>query len=278
MSDFEEIALDSSNAVDPNLLIAPSDRMAGPKTKTSDGEFDAAFEKVSMRVGRRPVARSLVALYQASEQPIPADMAVFGAYDLWLITYSLSLMQAKRVKEVGFTVRFPKKPRVTILQVFPHTRFLRKIDGHVRNTATIDLTGGARVPSLGVDIGGASVEVGGKLAVSASAGVAFDLSFSVMTSVVQATGHGDFVGSWVLEKEDTPFGGDQLLAHVIATPRDIGTLRFEVEAYANVAPHWWPDAPVMLRTAPIQLDVELPDGSRGLEEAKHIADQSRQGR
>jgi hypothetical protein len=263
-SESIEVELDEQSAVNPSLLPNPETLTFGPHG--SSEAPDLKFDSVRLRVGRRPIARNLRTLYNQTGQATAPSPPINRAHDIWVLTYSVGLLGRPDVRQLGFSVRFPERPRVTIAQVFPETRFVQQVEGKLRGEAAIDLTGAAHLPAFSVgDSGTAGVHAEAGASASISAGIACNLSFALMSSVIQATGYGDFVGEWRFMKEGKrPLLGDQLMAHVLLAPKGIDLIKFDVQVSAVVKTSWWDDAPAMLRSAWIPLRCNLPEDESGL--------------
>ena len=88
--DFIDISLGIENAIDPNMFIAPLDRKLG-------SEPDIEEHNIRLKIGRRPIVRNLKSLIEDGGKKVPENLQVFVAYDLWLVTFSFSV-----IKDRGF--------------------------------------------------------------------------------------------------------------------------------------------------------------------------------
>ena len=110
-----EVTLTFADAVDPLLAVPPDQRTFGAEPVLEKG-------RVRLRIGERPITRSLKQLYKKMNKPLPPDLQVFSAYEIWLIAFGLGIMREAGMREVdrfGFEVTFPEEPRVTVLDLLP---------------------------------------------------------------------------------------------------------------------------------------------------------------
>jgi hypothetical protein len=64
------ITLTPEQAVNPLLLTPPSERHLGPTPEIED-------ENIEIRIGRRPIARSLRTMYELAGRKLPHGLDVF---------------------------------------------------------------------------------------------------------------------------------------------------------------------------------------------------------
>ena len=229
---MREIMLGAQSALDPDLLVAPSKRTFGV-------EPEIETDRIRLRIGERPIVRNLRALYEKSKRKLPADLEVFISYDIWLITHSVSIVKEggfKQIRQVGYQVRFPEKPKVTVVEVLPQTHFVTKLGGSFENEADIQIDGRASIAGSLTDLLDTveNVSFGGKLTLSQHLNVVARINFSVMTPVIQAVGIGDNGSEWVFNKEEKPLLGDQLMIQILLTPRRLKKLAFKARVYATI--------------------------------------------
>lgn len=248
-----DVILGRQNAVDPDLLVPPSKRDFGT-------EPDIRDKHVRLRIGNRPLARNLRVLYKLSNRKLPEDLEVFMSYDIWLLTHAVSVIQEdgfKKIQQVGYQMCFPDDPKVTVIEMLPQTRFIRKIGTSLESETDIKISGQASVPDsltqLLDHVDGLSF--GGKLTVCNHANIAIRLSFAVMSPVVLAVGVGDSNSEWVFTRQQQPLLGDQLMIQLVLTPKYLEKLNFRARVYATISTFNF--LPVRLKSNWIELECEL---------------------
>ncbi len=258
-TEYVELAVDRVEA--PELLLPPSERHLG-------GKPDLKREAFRVRVGRRPFARSLRALYEANGRRIPADLELYRGHDVWLVQYTVGVLKEGRwnsLKQLGIEVELPKSPRVVIRDMLPTTEFIPLVKGSLKCSAAVRLAGDVETPAAVTElldkVAFVSADVGVHL--SSSAEFVGQVSFSVLTPKVVATGVGDHVAEWVFTKADDPIVGDVRMLLILITPRSLDLLTTRARVYA-VWPTW-SLVPIRQRSQWIPLQVPL-DPSVGHQE------------
>ena len=251
---MRDITLTRQNATDPYLLVPPSQRHLG------GDEPDIETDRLRLRIGDRPIARNLRRLYELGNRQMPDNLEVFTSYDLWLLTHAVSVIKEggyKRVRHLGYRMSFHEKPRVTVVEVLPQTRFVTKIGGFLRAETDIQLNGEAKVPdnliALLEEV--ESFSLGGQIRFSAEANVVGRVSFSVMTPVIEAVGIGSSSSEWVFRKDSQPLLGDQLMIQIVLTPRRLRKIKLRAQLHVTITTFNF--LPVRLESDWLELECEL---------------------
>jgi hypothetical protein len=232
-STVRELTLTFADALDPLLAIAPSQRSFGSGSQVEQG-------RVRVRIGERPIVRDLKRLYRKAGKTLPTDFEVFSAYNIWMILFAVGIVRESGMREVdrfGFAVTFPEKPRVTVLNILPQTRFVKRAGAILKAEATLSLNGSAQVPEVVSQVLTATdaLSADASLNVSTEANVFGTLSFSVLTSAIQAIGTGDRRAEWVFEKAEQPLVGDQHLAVTLLAPKQVDEIEVTTQLSASVS-------------------------------------------
>lgn len=247
--------LNLQDAIEPNLVVF--DRDFGSKIAIDE-------EKIQIDIGRRPIVKNLRALFELKGTALPEDLAIFKNYDIWLVTYTINILKAgsfKHLKEIQLDIEYlstvkGKTPPVTIIELFPQTKFKKIIDGKLLFDATIDINGRAAA-STATGSAAAFTETlsaGGRLEVSANAGAVCNITFSMVTSEIVSTGTGHYRGSWILRQADgNPLLGDQLLMQTILVPLGMPSIQCKI-ATAAVASGPFGMLPLRMQSKPEKLD------------------------
>lgn len=236
--DALDVVLSPEDSLDPDLLIPPSERHLGPETQIER-------DNIEVRIGRRPFVRSLSALYESSGQEVPRGMEIYKAYKLWLLTHSVSVIKEpgrRDVRRLGYEVAFPDEPRVTVVEVFPQSRFVKKLGAELESRfmfeAGVELNGQAAPPEAITELlkqvhplsfGG---KAGAKAEIVAKGDFVGRLSFAVMTPIIEAVGVGDDYSQWVFTRDTRPLVGDHIMMQVILVPNGLRELQFRARVSA----------------------------------------------
>jgi hypothetical protein len=246
MSDYDfgeagvlDIVLTAEDAVDPDLLVPPSERHLGPNPQIEEGNIE-------IRIGQRPFVRSLRALYESSERAVPPGMEIFTSYKLWLLTHAVSVVKEpgrKDIRQLGYEVSFPEEPRVTVVEVFPQSRFIKKFGSELESRfvfeAGIQINGQVAPPEIITELMKQvhPLSFGGKAEAKAEITTKGDFvgrfSFAVLTPVIEAIGVGDNYSQWLFTKDTKPLVGDHIMMQLILVPKNLRELRFRARASAT---------------------------------------------
>jgi hypothetical protein len=126
---------------------------------------------------------------------------------------------------------------VTVLNVLPQTRFVKRAGATLKAEATLSLNGSAQLPEGVSQLLAATdaLSADASLKISTDANVFGTLSFSVLTSAIQAIGTGDRRAEWVFEKAEQPLVGDQHMAVTLLAPRNLDELGIAARLSASVS-------------------------------------------
>lgn len=259
-----DVLLTPENALDPDLLVPPTERHLGPEPQIER-------DNVEVRIGRRPFVRSLRALYESSGRQVPPGMEIYEAYQLWLLTHAVSVLKEpgrRDVRRLGYEVAFPDEPRVTVVELFPQSRFVKKLGAEVESSlvfeAGVELNGQAAPPEALTELMKQvhPLSFGGKAAAKAEIATKGEfvarLSFAVMTPIIEAVGVGDDYSQWVFTKDARPLVGDHIMMQVLLVPSGLRELEFRARVSATTTT--FNLLPSKRRSEWIDLSVPLPRG------------------
>jgi len=264
-AEMKEIILTPSDALNPEL--------EQPLYMTKlGGEAQIEKDNIAVRIGQRPIVRSLRELYERANKELPPDLQVFSSFRLWMITHVVSVVREERgmkdITRIVYEVLFPPAPEVTIVQVLPQTKFIKKIGviGEANWVFDVGLAvNGQIAPPAAitelleqtefVSFGG---EAKAKIDISNKFSLVGNLSFSVVTPKIVAVGVGDDYCRWEFTKDDMPLIGDHLMIQILLVPKHEHTLKFQSRVSATTT---------VLRTFPntrrsqwLDLTANLPRG------------------
>jgi hypothetical protein len=231
------VTLSFADAIDSLLAVPPSERTFGPG-ETSPGAVQKG--QVRVRVGERPIVRNLKTLYRKTGRAMPADLQLYSAYNVWLVVFYVGALRESGVRALsrfGFAVTFPEKPRVTVLNLVPQSRFVKRVGLEVTSEAALSLNGEAHVPDAVAGLLAETDVLSGtaKLRIGTDARVVGTLSLSVMTPVVTAIGVGGRAAEWLFERDEKPLVGDQHMAVTLLVPKSVEELQATTRLSATVS-------------------------------------------
>lgn len=209
---------------------------------SGDSDEKAILVKdLHIRLGDRPVARNLRKLYEKGGKELPADLAVFDRYKVWLLTHSIGAINIKgnsypKILSLGYEADFEDAEQVYTVEILPRTKFLTSFSAQSQIEVALGLEGHAQVPEAVTQL----LEQVEYLGADANLKLAADnklvgrLSFSVMTPTVQAIGIGSSKCQWLFEVEDKPLLGDQIMVQTILVPKKLKSLTYNIRGYALI--------------------------------------------
>jgi hypothetical protein len=246
-SESLDLTLDETHALNPGLGVAPSARHFGERPEVEK-------RNVQLRIGKRPLVRSLRDLYEKTGRAIPPDLEVFMSYRIWMITHVVSVVREpglSSVKHLDYEVSFPDKPCVTVTDLLPQARFVTRLA--VEGKADWEFSAGLEAngsisapPELGALITQSELlsvdgHADAKLTLANTGSLVGKISFRVVTSVISAVGVGDTWSRWMFTKEDLPMIGDYIMVQTVLVPRVIETLSFKARVGATMTTFGIPD-------------------------------------
>lgn len=167
---------------------------------------------------------------------------------------------------MGYEVCFPSEPRVTVVEVFPQSRFVKKAGIITYNKfvfeAGVNLNGQPSPPeSLTAlldkfetfSFGG---KARGNLELSTQTEVVGRLSFVVMTPIIEAIGVGDDFSKWVFSKDTQPLVSDHLMMQALLVPKNVSELRLKARVSATLTTFF--ELPYKLESGWVKLTCPLP--------------------
>jgi len=228
-----EINLNYKNAIDPYLHIPPNERELG-------GEPHIETKNIRLRIGERPVAYNLKTLYELNNRKLPKDIQIFESYKIWVINHNIGVIKEggyKSINKLGYRVQFPDKPKVTVIDILPQSRFIKKLEMSFKNETDIQINGQVSIPDPLVILMNIleDIQLDAKINIANHLNIVGRFSFSVISPTIQAVGVGDRTSEWLFTKEDNPLVGNQNLTQIILTPRHTERLKFKSKIYTTVS-------------------------------------------
>jgi hypothetical protein len=213
---------------DPGALLllrsGGSVKFGGPRRAA-----DARFGPLRVRIGRKPTALNLRALYKRRGRGVPEEFDVFWSHELWMLHHTVGLLRDEDTVEArGLQYEMVLDERAVIQGVMPEERAIRQSPTGPDCRAEV-LLNGRMVPELG-DASGEELEnlAGGALMASSRDDVVGRVWLPLMTSHVSAMGPGCNVATWMF-RGDGPLEGYQPMATTLLLDKHIRTLNCSVQ-------------------------------------------------
>ncbi|HJQ70928.1 MAG TPA: hypothetical protein VKA70_18275 [Blastocatellia bacterium] len=239
-----------------DLLVSPYEIDYG----TRGGEI--SVNDLTIRLGDRPVCRNLQKLYELSHKELPADVVVFDAYDIWLVTHVIGAIRrpdsSARLKALGYEAVFDEPENIYTIDIAPRSKFVHSLEGKAENTFDLGLDGHAQLPGAiktwleTVDyIGGDA-----KIRLSTDLKVIGRVSFSLISPLIQALGLGSSRCEWLYELDPQDLLTDQVMLQTVLVPKGTRSIKFRARGYAHIKPKWI-SFPALFQTRWLDLECAL---------------------
>src|SRR5215472_10337767 len=191
-----------------------------------------------LRIGDRPIARSIRALYGLRKKRLPAEIDVLKG-ETYLISHAVGVAAARgagRVRTLGYSASFAGEG--STVELFPNTSFRETLASQLTFSAIISADGSARVPEQLTRMAQQVLPIGlgAELALSAEGTTVGRLGLSVKTPRVQAVGQASSRCVWQFDKDQQPLVGDQAMLQTVVLPRGEDTIAFTIQAFAVIDP------------------------------------------
>jgi hypothetical protein len=226
------------------------------------GTPEEAIEKVkktyTLRIGELPVVRSLRKLAELGGKQLPPEISALKG-ETYMITHAVGINAAEKpnsIQRISYRASF-NDPGATTLELLPNTSFKEFFVGKLKFEASIAANGTAKTPELLSKLAEIiNLGVGAELKVATEASMIGNLTLSLKSVKIQATGQMGATATWQFDRDENPLVGDQVLVQTIVVPKGQKKLTFSLQGFA-IIDHGWFQRPVSIETPVTQVEVEL---------------------
>lgn len=203
-----------------------------------------SVKDLEISLGDRPVCKNLRRLYELSKREVPSEIEVFDLYDIWLLTHAIGIIKREnstaKVKSIGYQADFTGAQQVFTIDLLPRTKFVSTLEISSKTEVALGLEGHAQVPETVKTLLEQVEYIGGDASIKLASDnkIVGNLSFSVMTPVIQAVGMGASRCEWIFEEDKEPLLGDQIMIQTILVPKGTPSITFKARGYAFVKASW----------------------------------------
>jgi hypothetical protein len=225
---MQEVAID-------RILADELERPQDLGTAVDDSTFFAA-------PGDQPLGFPLGMMYEKLNQPIPAELGFYDAYELWVVPHSVSIIRRRgwaEVMAVGIEVKYETAGKTCCVKaVLPSYKFVEL--GSL--SMSVELGGnGEASPMRALDLAGLgdlpiqTVLGDLKIQTKVGAGLKFFFRATVATPNIQAVGEGSSRCEWRFDLDQEPlYGRDIQTWSVVVLPRRQRELTYSMRFYLNL--------------------------------------------
>lgn len=192
---------------------------------------------IKVRLGNEPIVKNLEKLYQYSPKAIPSDLKVlFEKKDIYLIVHAISAIRlsgSAKVDELQYNAEVLEKGAQTI-DLLPNTLFKELATVNLGLEGAISGNGNfsAALPAtLTQTLLPHQIALGAGMEIQLSSDASFvgKFTYSLKFPVIQSAGISSNFCTWVLNPQDKPLLGDQLLVQTIAVPKGTKKITYKTK-------------------------------------------------
>lgn len=195
-----------------------------------------SFLGLAVRLGNSPIVKDLKKLYEYSDKSIPADLKIlFEKKDIYLIVHMIGAVRlsgSAKVEELQYNAEIIEEGVQTI-DLLPNTSFKEVASITFGFEGSLSGSGNfsAALPaSLTQALLEQEITLGGDMKIQLSSNTNFvgKFTYSLKFPVIQSTGIASNFCTWILNPQNNPLLGDQLLIQTVAVPK--GTQKITYKA------------------------------------------------
>ena len=198
------------------------------KERLITNEKNQSILGITVRLGNAPIVKDLKNLFTYAGKDVPADLQVlFDKKDVYLIAHMIGAVRlngSAKVDELQYNAEILNANGVQTIDLLPNTTFRElvslsigfegSLSGHGNFSATIPTSLSQALLDQEVTLGGDM-----KIQLSSNNNFVGKFTYSLKFPVIQSTGISSSFCTWVLNPQNKPLLGDQLLIQTIAVPK-----------------------------------------------------------
>ena len=189
-----------------------------------------------LRVGDRPIVRSLRKLYEFGNKALPPAIGSLKG-EAYLVTHAIGVNASKdpnRIDRVGYKAWFDGYG--TTIELLPNTRFKEYFSAGLKFAAGIAADGYAKTPEFVGELTKEIINlgVGAELNLSAEANIVGKLTLSLKSTKIQSVGNASSTITWQFDKDENPLVGDQVMIQTLVVPKEQKKVKFNLQGFVVI--------------------------------------------
>lgn len=221
------------NYFEEKLKFIPISQEKSIQFNSSDSDFFG----IKIKLGNQPLVQNLMQLSEITETTLSATAKLlYQKKDIYLISHKIAAIRLEgkaKVKQLSYFANATNPENAQTLDLLPNTNFKEFFKAESILEGSISANGhfSASLPSDSLnqfipDI----IPFGADSSLQLSMKSSFlgKISLSCKSPVVQSEGIASNGCSWVLNQNDDPLLGDQILLQTIAVPKKTKKIEFEI--------------------------------------------------
>ena len=224
-----------------NLLFSPYELDYG----TPEKHPSIDIRGLHIRLGNKPFAHNLWDMLQQRERELPPNLAVFDAYDIWLISHMIGVIRDRghaSVQRLGYIAEFEDEEQIYTIDLLPQSQFCTTTGGSFEFSTALGVEGCASMPDGIRSLLNKTKILAGdaKLEFTSELNLLGRISFSTLSTLIQAVGTGSSRCEWCFDADEKPLLGEQIMLQTVLVPRETKNIRFRICGYALIKTLWSP--------------------------------------
>lgn len=197
------------------------------------------FLGIKVRIGQSPIVTDIRKLLKLRSEVLAPEMELLlGNKDLYTVVHAIGVrrLQGKaKVEELQYESEVVDVPTAQTRDLLPNNKFKEviRVDAKLESGLSASGNFSAEIPAelMGALIPNKSYSLGGDINLELAAESTFigKISCSVKLPITIAAGVGSNTASWVLNPDENPLLGDQLLVQTIAVPRGTKSITYKMQ-------------------------------------------------
>ncbi|MDQ3110610.1 MAG: hypothetical protein M3R17_12015 [Bacteroidota bacterium] len=213
-------------------------RIGFKKNSNSSINDDPQLLGIKIRLGNEPIVKNLQEILNATGSVIPPEIStLFKTKDIYSVVHAIGALRIEgnaKVSELQYEAQVKNIPGVQTIDLLPNTTFKdvwqlnmnfegsMSANGNFSATIPTELTQ-ALIPNKYVTLGGDI-----KLQLANNSSFIGKFSCGLKLPVVQSLGIASNTCTWILNPQENPLLGDQLLVQTIAVPKGTQKITYEM--------------------------------------------------
>jgi hypothetical protein len=220
---------------------------------------------IVLRLGNEPIVKDLKKLYTYSGKNIPPELLViFEKKDIYIVAHMIGAVRLKgtaKVEELQYNAEIIDLKGAQTIDLLPNTTFKQLASVSLGYEGSLSGSGNfsASIPTtLTQALLEQEITLGGEMKIQLSSNTNFvgKFTYSWKFPVIQSTGIASNFCTWILNPQDKPLLGDQILIQTIAVPINTKKITYKAKGICKAdRGFFW--AKQTMETAEYKIEVDL---------------------
>ena len=212
-------------------------------TDLPEAVAEPEVQGVKIRLGNAPIVHNLKRLMELSNHKLPPEIEIqFENRDIYTITHAIGVARIKghtKIRELQYNAEVIGLEGAQTIDLLPSTKFETAFRVNAGLEGAIKAGGSftASIPEeLKKALSGKCMSLGGDLELELSTNSQFvgKINYCIKLPVVQSIGISSNKCTWILNPDENPLLGDQLMVQTLAVPSGTSELTYHIKGLIKV--------------------------------------------